>query len=91
MQPLAVKLSIHLLLGEPLCTCIVYPGTANQEVCTRAADLTVSMHTCPIIDGLLQELVDEVPMSPMNLNPIKASLHGVSGPNPVQINQSRDF
>ena len=32
------------------------------------------MHTCSIIDGLLQKLVDQVPMSSMNLNAIKASL-----------------
>jgi len=35
--------------------------------------------TCSVIDRLLEELVNEVAMGAVNLNPIKASPDGVSG------------
>ena len=47
--------------------------------------------TCSVIDGLLEELVNEVAMGAVNLHPIKASLDGVSGGLTVQLNKPGDL
>ena len=47
--------------------------------------------TCSVIDRLLEELVNEVAMGAVNLNPIKASPDGVSGRHTVQLNKPGDL
>lgn len=43
--------------------------------------------TCSVIDRLLQKLVNEVTVSSVNLDAVKACLEGVPGPHSVQFHQ----
>lgn len=79
----SIKLEIKALAAD-----IGHPQ--RQQFMQNTRKTSVSC-TCSVIDRLLEELVDEVAMGAMNLNPIKASLDGISGGHTVQLNKPGDL